>query len=394
MNILSKRVFAVTIFSACLGVSAAWADTIKVGVIAPMTGPNAIFGKQFTEALAVYQKHNGTKAGEHDVEFVIRDLPDINPGQARVLAQELVVREGVQYLAGFEFTPNAMAVTQILEQANVPLVIFNAATSAIVERSPYALRTSYTTPQVTIPIADYALEQGMKKIVTMVSDYGPGLDAERALAWRFKEKGGEIVDTIRMPVATTDFSPMLQRAKDSGADAIYTFLPAGPPAFSFMRAYADNNIASAGVKLLGTAETDETMLQDLGEAAIGIQTAYHYSGVHQSPENDRFVQDLKELFPKSEANFTSMGAYDGAHIIYKMIEATDGRQDAASAVAAVKNMEWVSPRGPVKIDAETRAIIQNVYIRTVEKDGEGRLVNTEIQTFPMQPDWGLSMPKQ
>lgn len=391
---MSRRVTAIAAIISCLCTGMAWGDTVKVGVIAPLTGPNAVFGKQFSEALAVYQKQNGKKAGNHDVEFVMRDLPDINPGQARVLAQELVVKEKVQYLAGFEFTPNAMAATQILEQANVPLVIFNAATSAIVGRSPYTLRTSYTTPQVTIPIADYAIKHDMKKVVIMVSNYGPGLDAEKAFAWRFTEKGGQIVDTIRMPVATTDFSPMLQRAKDSQADAIYTFLPAGPPGFAFMRAYADNKLADAGTKLLGTAETDETILQDLGDAAIGIQTAYHYSGAHQSAENERFVKDLNELYPKSEANFASMGAYDGAHVIYKMIEATDGKQDAAKAVNAVKGMEWVSPRGPLKIDPESRALVQNVYIRTVEKNSDGRLVNKEIETFPMQADWGLSMPKE
>ncbi|WP_026203430.1 ABC transporter substrate-binding protein [Rhizobium giardinii] len=373
---------------------AAQADIVKVGVIAPMTGPKAIFGKQFTEALAVYQKQNGTKVGEHEVEFVIRDLPDINPGQARALAQELVIQEDVQYLAGFEFTPNAMAVAPILERANVPLVIFNAATSAIVGASPYALRTSYTTPQVTVPVADCALRKGMKKVVVMVSDYGPGIDAERAFTWRFQENGGEIIDTIRMSTNTTDFSPMLQRARNAKPDAIYIFLPAGPSAYAFMRAYVDNHLAGEGIKLLGTAETDETMLQELGDPAIGIHTAYHYSQAHSSPENDRFTRDLKALFPKAEANFASVGAYDGAHVIYKMIEATNGRQDAAKAVEAVKGLEWVSPRGSVKIDPESRGIIQNVYMRVVEKNGEGRLINTEIETFPMQPDWGHLVPKQ
>ena len=191
-----------------------------------------------------------------------------------------------------------------------------------------------------------------------------------------------------MPIATTDFGPFVQRIKASGAQAVYTFLPGGPPNLGFVKAYNENGLAKAGVQFLGTAETDEFDLQKLGDAAIGLTTAFHYSGAHDSPANKQFVEALKKQDPNVVANYASVGAWDGMFVIHKMIEATGGQKDGLKAITAARSLKWESPRGPVRIDAKTRHIVQNVYLRKVEKVG-GLLVNKEVQNFGANIDHGL-----
>jgi branched-chain amino acid transport system substrate-binding protein len=367
------RICCATLALAMMTSSYATAETTKVGVLAPMSGLNSTFGKQFSEAVAVYQKLHGSEVASNKVEFIFKDLPDINPGQAKALAQELIINDKIHYLAGFEFTPNALAVAPLAQQAKIPTVIFNAATSAITGKSGYMARTSYTLWQVSVPVAKYALDQGVKKVVTVVSDYGPGIDAETAFKKTFEAGGGSVVESIRMPVRTTDFSPILQRAKSFTPEAVYAFLPAGPATFGFVKAFHENGMRDAGIRFLGTAETEETNLQELGDAALGLETGYHYSAVHSSELNGRFVKELKALYPNSVANFTPVGAYDGTHLIYKMIEAA-GSRNPDKAMAAIKGLSWESPRGPVRIDPETRDIVQNVYMRVVERGASGKLI--------------------
>ncbi|GLT11950.1 amino acid-binding protein [Sulfitobacter porphyrae] len=363
------------------------ADTIKVGVIAPFSGPFAIYGKQYQEAVETYVAQHGTTAGEHEIEFIYKDVGGPNPDQSRALAQELLLRDQVDYLAGFTFTPNALAVAPLIEQSQTPTVIFNAATSAINKESAFYLRTSYTLWQVSAPLADWAYDQGMRTVATTVTDYGPGIDAENAFKAAFKAKGGEVVDAIRMPISTTDFTPFIQRVRDTAPDAVFTFLPGGPPTFTYTKTYNENGLAEAGIKFLGTAETEEVNLQGLGDAAIGLTTAYHYSGAHDSDENRAFQAKLTELFPDSIANWASVGAYDGTHLIYQMVGAVGS--DGPAAVEAAKTLEWESPRGPVKMDPETRTLIQNVYIREVARDdATGLLVNRETGVIATVGDLG------
>lgn len=363
------------------------ADTIKVGIIAPFSGPNAVWGSQFRQAIEVYVAQNGNHAGEHTVEFLYRDLPATNPDQARALAQELLIREEVNYLGGFVFTPNALAVAPLATQAKVPTVIFNAATSSINGSSDYFLRTSFTLWQVSVPVAEWAYDSGgARKAVTAVSDYGPGIDGEAAFTSAFKAKGGEVIDSIRMPLTTTDFAPFMQRIKDSGADAVYAFLPGGPATFAFTKAYNENGLRDAGVAFYGTGETDETTLEALGDDAIGLTTAYHYSGAHPSELNEAFTAKLTEMFPGERTNLASVGAYDGVHLIYQMIAAAGS--DGAAALEAAKGLSWESPRGPVTIDPVTRHVTQNVYMRRVAKDANGVLINEEFDTIENVPDLG------
>lgn len=367
------------------------ADVIKVGVIGTMSGPYALFGKNFKMGIDAWVAEHGNKVGNHTVEFIYRDEESPNPAKSKALAQELLVKDKVQYLAGVYFTPDAMAIAPLLEESKTPLVVMNAATSAIVQKSPYIVRTSFTMWQNTVPAAKVAKTNGAKKVAIAVSDYGPGIDAEAAFKKTFEAEGGQVVEAIRMPLNTTDFGPIMQRIKDSGADTIFTFLPAGPPTLGFVKAYIDNGLKAGGVKLMSTGDVvTEPDLPAIGDAGIGILSTYHYAVSHDSPENKAFLaQIVKDGGKLDEVTMTSVAAYDGARVIYKMIEATDGKRDPAKAVDAVKGMKWVSPRGPVSIDPETRHIRQNVYLRKVEKV-DGKLINKEIKTFEAQPDWALS----
>lgn len=381
-------------FGLALAAGPAGAATIKVGVIAPFSGPFAMFGKTFKEGIAQYQAEHGQTVGADTVEFVYRDLEQTNPSQAKALAQELIVKERVSFLAGFAFTPNAMAVAPLIDEANIPAVIFNAATSAITEKSPRFVRTSFTLWQNTVPLAEHMAKQGIKTAVTAVSDYGPGLDGEAAFKTTFEKNGGKVADTIRMPLKSTDFAPFMQRIKDSGAEAVYAFLPAGPTALAFAKAFADNGLKDKGIKLFGPGDiTQEPDLPALGDAVLGMTTSFHYSRAHDSAVNKAFLAKHKEMFGNDDtATFTTVGAYDGTHLIYQMIKNGGGKIDGVKAVESVKGLSWESPRGPVTIDPDSRHITQTMYLRTVEKV-DGKLENVEKQAFPKQPDYGYKLAK-
>jgi branched-chain amino acid transport system substrate-binding protein len=387
-----RRTLTVALFASASAFAAtpALAQAIKVGIVGPFSGPFAHYGTLFKAGAEAYVAAEGGKLAGKTVEFIYRDTGGPNPAQTKSLVQELIVKDKVDYLGGFVFTPNAMAVAPLIQQSQTPTVIFNAATSSITEKSDYFIRTSYTLWQVTVPIAQWAAQQNLKKVVTAVTDYGPGLDAENAFKTEFARQGGTVVESIRMPIATTDFGPFVQRIKASGAQAVYTFLPGGPPNLGFVKAYNENGLAKAGIQFLGTAETDEFDLQKFGDAAIGLTTAFHYSGAHDSAANRKFVDALKKRDPAAVANYASVGAWDGMVVIHKMIEATGGQKDGAKALAAARTLQWESPRGAVRIDPKTRHIVQNVYLRKVERMG-GQLVNKEVQSFGPQVDHGLDV---
>lgn len=367
----------------------AMAQPIKVGIVGPFSGPFAHYGGLFRNGAEAYITAQGGKLAGKEVDLIYRDTGGPNPGQTKSLVQELIVKDKVDYLGGFIFTPNAFAVAPLIQQSRTPTVIFNAATSAITDKSEYFVRTSYTLWQVTVPLAQWAAKNNVKKVVTAVTDYGPGIDAETAWKSEFTAQGGTVVESIRMPIATTDFAPFVQRIKASGAQAVYTFLPGGPPNLGFVKAFNENGLAAAGVQFLGTAEMDEYDLQKFGDAALGLTTAFHYSAAHDSPANRAFIEALKKRDAGAVANYASVGAWDGMHVIHKMIEATGGQRDGQKAIAAARALQWESPRGPVRIDPKTRHIVQNVYLRKVEKS-RGQLVNREVQNFGAQPDHGLA----
>lgn len=390
MNPPAKSILLLAILALMTGTASA--DVIKVGVIGTMSGPYALFGANYKMGIDAYVAEHGNKVGNHTVEFIYKDEEGPNPAKSKALAQELIVKDKVQYLAGIYFTPNAMAVAPLLEESRTPLVVLNAATSSIVEKSPYIVRTSFTMWQNTVPAANIAFKNGSKKVAIAVSDYGPGIDAEAAFKKTFESDGGAVVEAIRIPMNATDFSPIMQRIKSSGADTIFTFLPSGPPTLGFIKAYVDNGLKADGVKLMSTGDVvTEIDLPGIGDSAIGLLSTYHYAVSHDSPENKTFLASIVKNGGKVEdVAMTGVAAYDGARVIFKMIEATDGQRDPEKAIAAVKGMKWVSPRGPVSIDPDIRHIRQNVYLRTVTKV-DGRLINKESDTvFLDQPDWALS----
>ena len=388
---MKLKMLTAAIAMAGLGAGNVMADqTVKVGVLGPFSGGFAgSFGAPFRQGVETYVAQHGDPMPGVKIEFVWRDLPSPDPADARAKTTELVTKEGVQYLAGYGFTPEAMAAAPVAEQGKIPTVIFNASASVVVSKSKYFVRTSNTLPQVTVPTAKNALEKGYKSVITVVSDYSPGIDAETSFVKTFKEGGGQVVESIRMPLSTSDFSAYLQNIAIKKPDALFVFLPYGPPTYAFVRGYRDNGLDKAGIAFIGTSETQESDLQSLGDAAIGLETGYFYSAAHESPENKAFVAKLKERYPKAEANPATVSAYDGTHALYEMIRATEGKKDPDKAIAAIAGKSWESPRGPITIDAKTRDIIQNVYIRKVEKGADGRLINKEFKTYEKQPDYGV-----
>jgi branched-chain amino acid transport system substrate-binding protein len=387
MRTAFKTWWAVSLMA--FGLGGATAQTVKVGIIAPFSGPFAHYGTLFKAGAEAYLASQGGKLAGQNIELIYRDEGGPNPANTKTLAQELVVKDKVDYLGGIVFSPNAFAVAPVIQESKTPMVVFNAATSDITTKSDYYLRTSYTLWQVTVPIAQHAAKKGLKKVVTAVSDYAPGIDAENAFKAEFSKQGGQVVESIRMPIRTTDFAPFAQRIKASGAQAVYVFLPGGPPNLGFVKAFNENGLRQAGIEFLGTAETDEFDLQKFGDSALGLTTAFHYSAAHDSPANKAFVAAVAKVNKDAVINYATVGAWDGMYVIHKMIEATAGKRDGDKAMAAAKTLKWESPRGPVAIDPATRHITQNVYLRTVEKGPGGLLINKETQSFGAQSDHGL-----
>ena len=366
--------------------AAGWAqDSVKIGLILPMTGQQASTGKQISAAVRLYQQEHGSTVAGKKVEVIVKDDGAV-PDNTKRLAQELIVNDKVSVIAGFGVTPAALAAAPLATEAKVVEVVMAAGTSIITERSPYIARTSFTLPQSSVIIADWAAKNGIKKVVSIVSDYAPGADAEKSFSERFKAAGGDVVEAIKVPLANPDFAPFLQRAADAKPDAIFVFVPSGQGG-TFMKQYAERGLDKAGIKLIGPGDvTDDDLLPGMGDAVIGAVTAHLYSADHDSPKNKAYVEAFKKA-NNFRPNFMSVGGYDGMHLIYEALKKTGGKADGDSLIAAMKGLAWESPRGPISIDPETRDIVQNIYIRKVEKKN-GELYNVEFATFDAVKDPG------
>src|SRR4051794_22627698 len=351
---------------------------VKVGIILPYTGQFADGATQMDNAIKLYVKQHGDTVNGKKLEFIRKDTGGIAPDVAKRLAQELVVRDRVDILTGFLLTPNALAAGDVSAEAKKFMVVMNAATSIITTKSPYMARTSLTTPQLNESLGQWAVKKGgVKKVYTMVSDYGPGHDAEQAFQTAFKAAGGEVIGSVRFPTQNPDFSAFVQRAKDMNPEAIYIWVPGGAQPAALGKALAERGIDPQKVKVLGQGEvTDDGALKSMGDVALGIITAFHYDPTHDSAMNKKFVQDYNEAYGRNP-DFFSIGGWDGMHAIYEALKKTGGKADADALIGAVKGMQWESPRGPISIDPETRDIIQTVYIRRVEMVG-GKVVNFEF----------------
>jgi branched-chain amino acid transport system substrate-binding protein len=361
-------------------------STIRVGLVLPMTGPQQSTGVQIAAAAKLYMAQHGDTVAGKKIELIIKD-DGASPDVGKRLAQELIVNNKAAIIGGFGVTPVALAVAPLATEAKVPAVIMAAGTSIITERSPYFARTSFTLPQSSAIIADWAAKNGIKNVVTMVSDYGPGADAQASFKSTFEAAGGKVVSELKVPLANPDFAPFLQRAADAKPDAIFIFVPSGQGG-TFMRQFAERGLDKAGIKVIGPGDvTDDDLLDKMGDQVIGTVTAHLYSADHNSPTNKAFVEAFKKANNGMRPNFMAVGGYDGMHLIYEALKKTNGDTDGDKLIAAMKGLSWESPRGPMSIDPETRDVVQNIYIRKVEKKN-GELYNVEFATFPNVKDPG------
>jgi branched-chain amino acid transport system substrate-binding protein len=361
------------------GAGAAQAQqAVKIGLILPLTGPFTSTGKQIEAGARLYLAQHGSTVAGKRIEIVVRDDGAVADNTKRI-AQEMIVNDKVNILAGFGLTPLALATAPLATEGKVPLVVMGAATGIIPDRSPFIVRTSMVTSQITVGIADWAPKNGIKRVVTLVSDYAPGVDIEKAFSERFKAAGGEVMEQIRVPLANPDFAPFLQRVADAKPEALFVFVPAGVGSV-FMRQFVERGLDKSGIKLIGTGDmTDDDILNNIGDVALGITTSHHYSAAHPSALNKTFVEAFKKA-NNMRPNFMGVGGYDGMALIVKALEKTKGETSGDALVAAMKGMAWESPRGPISIDPATRDIVQNIYVRKVEKVG-GELYNVEFATF-------------
>ena len=373
-----------------LGVQGAHAqETIKIGVIAAFSGPFADYGKQMEGGMKAYMKQHGDTVAGKKIELILKDTTGPSPEIAKRLAQELVTRDKVDLLAGFGLTPEALAVAPIAEQAKKPMIIMNAATSIITTKSDYIARVSMTLPQISAPMASWALKNNIKRVVTLVADYGPGIDAETAFKTTLVAGGGQIVESIRVPLRNPEFAPFIQRIKDAKPEAVFVFVPAGEQGVAFMKGYRERGLAEAGIKVIATGDlTDDHVLPAMGDATLGVITSFHYSAAHNSPENKAFLKNFADANPGAgRPNFMAVAAYDGMGAIYEVANKLGGKIDGDKAMAVLKGMKINSPRGPITIDPQTRDVVQTVYIRKVEKVN-GELYNVEFDKFDNMKDPG------
>jgi len=362
-------------------------EAAKVGLILPMSGPFASTGRQIEAAVRTFLRMSGESHGGKKLEIVLRDDTGVAPDVTRRLAQELVVRERVRFLAGFGLTPLAFAAAPVATEAKVPMVVMAAATSVIVQRSPFILRTSFTLPQATMPIAEWAAKNGVKSAATLVTDYAPGLDAERAFKERFTAQGGQVPLELRTPLRNPDYAPFLQRVRDARPEALFIFVPSGEGA-ALMKQFAERGLREAGIRLIGTGDVvDDDILNDMGDAALGVVTSHHYSAAHDSAENRAFREAYGQVASNARPNFMAVGGFDGMRLIAEGLKKAEGNLDGERLLAAMKGQSWMSPRGQITIDANTRDIVQDIHIRRVERR-DGQLWNVEFDRVPQVRDPG------
>ena len=387
---MKKRLFltATAVAVAALGATSAMAqaDTFKIGLILPLTGQQASTGKQIEAATKLYMAQNGATVAGKKIELIVKDDGGI-PDASKRIAQELVVNDKVNVLAGFGLTPIALAVAPIATQSKTPQIVMAAATSIITEASPYIIRTSFTIPQSAVAMADWAPKNGIKKVVTLVSDYGPGIDAERFFKDRLTFNGGQVIESLRVPLRGPDFAPFLQKVRDLKPDALFVFVPSGAGA-AVMKQFLERGMDKAGIKLIGTGDlTDDDQLNDMGDGALNVVTSHHYSAAHPSALNKKFVEAFEKANKGLRPNFMAVGGYDGMRVIYEALRATKGTGGGDALLAAMKGQIFESPRGPMFIDAQTRDVVHNMYLRKVEKK-DGKLYNVEFDVIKDMKDPG------
>jgi branched-chain amino acid transport system substrate-binding protein len=374
------RILSAAVLALAAHAPAAAQETIKIGLITPLTGPFTTVGQEMQAAAKLYMQHNGSTVAGKTIELIVRDDGGV-PDNAKRIAQELIVNDKVAVLAGMGLTPIALAIAPLATQAKIPLVTMGAATSTIPAASPFIVRTSFAAAQPTVIGAEYFAKSGVKAVVTLVTDFAPGIEIETWFKKAFEAAGGKVLQSLRVPIANPDFAPYLQRVADAKPEALMIFVPSGQGA-TLMRQFVERGLDKSGIKLLGDGSVlDDQLLDRIGDVALGVISANHYSDAHPSALNKKFTADF-EKSAGMRANFMGVGAYDGMALIYQALAKTNGDADGVKLIEAMKGASWESPRGPMMIDPATREVVQNIYMRKVEKVG-GRYQNTEFETYPM-----------
>lgn len=378
-----RLAFASALAAAACCIPAVAQEPVKIGMIAPFSGVAADYGRQMEAGMRTWLRMHGDAVAGRKVQIIVRDTTGPNPEIAKRLAQELVTRDKVDFLAGFGFTPEALAVAPVATEAKVPMIVMNAASSVVTTRSPYIARLSMSLPQVSAPMATWAAKNGIRKVYTLVADYAPGIDSENAFKAAFTAAGGQVVDSVRVPLRNPEFAPFVQRIKDAKPEAVFMFVPAGEQSIAFMKAFEERGLAKAGIRVIATGDlTDDNVLNAMGDPVVGVITSHHYSAAHDSPENRAFVKAFKEVggnLPRP--NFMGVGGYDGMAAIAEVVRKLGARIDGDRAMEVLKGLKLASPRGAIWIDPATRDIVQTVYIRRVEKIGN-EYYNVEFDRFP------------
>jgi branched-chain amino acid transport system substrate-binding protein len=356
------------------------ADPVKIGLILPMTGPFASTGRQVAAACRLYMQRNGDTVAGRKVELILKDDTGLAPETTKRIAQEMVVQDKVAFLAGFGLTPLAFAAAPVATEAKVPMIVMAAGTQVIPQRSPFIVRSAFTLPQTTSPIAEWAFKNNIKRVFSMVTDFAPGLDAEKTFQTRFTAAGGTVVESVRTPLRNPDYAPFLQRAKDAKPDALFVFVPSGE-GLAVMKQFDERGLRQAGIRMIGPGDVvDDDLLDSMGAPAVGVITSFHYSAAHESPENRAYVDGMMKANAGMRPNFMSVGGYDGMHLIYESLKKTGGTGTGEQLVEAMKGMKWTSPRGPMSIDPVTRDVVQTIYLREV-KMINGKPWNIEFDKF-------------
>ena len=357
--------------------------TLKIGCSLPLTGAGfTAVGKELTGALKVYMQQHGDSVAGRKIELIIRD--DAGTGDnARRLVQEMIVNDKVD-IVGIGVTPAALAISQLVTEAKKATIVMSSGASITTTKSPYFARVGFIIAPQAWTMAEWAIKNGSKRVVTLVNDWAPGVEAETAFKTRFLQVGGEVMESLRVPLASPDFAPSLQRIADLKPDTAFIYFP-GPLAPVFTRQFAEKGLAKSGIKIIGPGDLcDDDSLNNAGDQMIGLITAGPYSAAHDSPLNKTYVADfLKSAGERPD--FASLGAYDGLHMVYEALKKTGGDADGDKLIAAMKGMAWESPRGPISLDPDTRDIVSNIYIRKVEKI-DGELWAKEFETFPNVKD--------
>jgi branched-chain amino acid transport system substrate-binding protein len=358
-------------------------DTVKVGLVLPLTGGLAPVGKQVQAGAQLYMAQHGASVAGKKIDLIIKDDASVADNSKR-LAQELIVNDKVAVI-GSALTPSAMAIGPLSTQSKTANVVMVSGTSGVINpNNPYMVRTSFTLGQQSGIIAEWAAKNGSRKAVIMQSDWAPGAEATAVFKDAFTKAGGEVADIIKVPLANPDFAPFLQRARDLNPDTLFVFVPAGQ-AGTFAKQFAERGLDKAGIKLIGPGDiVDDNDLPGMGDAMLGVVTAGIYSAAHDSRTNKDYVAAFEKA-NNMRPNFISLGGYDGMHLIYEALKKTAGKTDSEALVNAMKGMSWESPRGPISIDPDTREIVQNIYVGKVEKVN-GQLYTVQFQTFSAVKD--------